>query len=189
MPRLLGLLLISNLGVLLAEGAGDGELLEYWMGPVAVTTSSRAEIQWITEDVGRIFPEAWTDFAESANAEPGERVIEAYARRLAGQDREDARRAALSWDRWESTHISLDPSWLPGLLFEDERERTTFALLVTHYWAKDGFLVDGQEIIPADSRAQRHPWLPHSWPTGHQRPCRHRVALAPALGVKPTHRH
>lgn len=24
----------------------------------------------------------------------------------------------------------------------------TFALLVTHYWANDGFLVDGQEIIP-----------------------------------------
>lgn len=24
----------------------------------------------------------------------------------------------------------------------------TFALLVTHYWAHDGFLIDGQEIIP-----------------------------------------
>jgi proline iminopeptidase len=115
---------------------------------VAVTTSSRKEIQWITEDVGRIFPEAWYDFAEAANAIPGERVVEAYARRLAGRDREDARLAALSWDRWESTHISLDPNWRPGLLFEDERARMAFALLVTHYWANDGFLVDGQEIIP-----------------------------------------
>ena len=115
---------------------------------VAVTTSSREEIQWITEGVGRIFPEAWADFAEAANAAPGERVVEAYARRLAGQDREDAGLAACSWDRWESTHISLDPNWLPGPLFEDERERMTFALLVTHYWASDGFLVGGQEIIP-----------------------------------------
>lgn len=115
---------------------------------VAVTTSSREEITWITEDVGRIFPEAWTNFSEAAQAEPGERLVEAYARRLAGQDREDARLAALSWDCWESTHISLDPSWLPGPLFEDEQERMTFALLVTHYWANDGFLIDGQEIIP-----------------------------------------
>jgi proline iminopeptidase len=115
---------------------------------VAVTTSSREEIQWITEDVGRIFPEAWADFADAAKAAPGERLVEAYARRLAGQDRDDARLAALSWDRWESTHISLDPNWLPGPLFEDERERMTFALLVTHYWARDGFLVDGREILP-----------------------------------------
>lgn len=115
---------------------------------VAVTTSSREEIQWITEDVGRIFPEAWHNFAEAAKAAPGERVVAAYARRMAGQDRDDARLAALSWDRWEATHVSLDPNWLPGPLFNDERERMTFALLVTHYWANDGFLIDGQEIIP-----------------------------------------
>jgi proline iminopeptidase len=115
---------------------------------VAVTTTSRDEVQWITEDVGRIFPEAWNEFSEAANANPGERVVEAYARRLAGEDRDDARRAASSWDRWESTHISLDPNWVPGALFEDEQERMTFALLVTHYWAHDGFLIDGNEIIP-----------------------------------------
>ena len=37
---------------------------------------------------------------------------------------------------------------MPGALFEDERERMTFALLVAHYWANDGFLTNGQEIIP-----------------------------------------
>lgn len=115
---------------------------------VAVTTTSRKEVQWITEDVGRIFPEAWHEFSEASGGLAGERVVEAYARRLAGPDREAARQAALSWDRWESTHISLDPSWKPGLLFDNDRDRMTFALLVTHYWANDGFLVDGQEIIP-----------------------------------------
>lgn len=114
----------------------------------AVTTTSRDEVKWITEDVGRIFPEAWKDFSDAAKAKPGERLVEAYARRLAGKDRDDARSAALSWDLWESTHISLDPNWRPGVLFEDERERMTFALLVTHYWAHDGFLANGQEIVP-----------------------------------------
>lgn len=114
---------------------------------VAVTTTSRAEVDWITEGIRRIFPEAWAEFAEAAKALPGERVVEAYARRLAGKDREDARQAALDWDRWESTHISLDPNWQPGLMFEDEQERMTFALLVTRYWAHDAFLMEGQEII------------------------------------------
>jgi proline iminopeptidase len=115
---------------------------------VAVTTTSREEVQWITEGVGRVFPEAWAAFSEAAKAAPGERPVEAYARRLAGPDREDARQAALAWDRWESPHISLDPNWQPGPQFDDERERMTFALLVTHYWANDGFLVDGLEILP-----------------------------------------
>jgi proline iminopeptidase len=95
--------------------------------------TSTTEVQWITEDFGRIFPETWNEFSEAANANPGERAIEVYARRLAGEDRDDASRAAHSWDRWESTHISLDPNWAPGVLYEDERERMTFALLVAHY--------------------------------------------------------
>jgi proline iminopeptidase len=119
------------------------------IGLVAVTATSRDEVGWITDGVGRIFPEAWEDFAHAAKANPGERVVDAYARRLAGVDRDDARSAALAWERWESTHISLDPYWQPGPMFkEDERERMTLALLVTHYWSNDGFLTEGQEIIP-----------------------------------------
>jgi proline iminopeptidase len=115
---------------------------------VAVTTTSRDEVDWITEGVGRIFPEAWAGFAASARRRPGERVVDAFARRLAGEDREDARLAALAWDQWETTHISLDPAWAPGPMFEDERERMTCAILVTHYWSHDAFLTDGLEILP-----------------------------------------
>ncbi|WP_307102736.1 alpha/beta fold hydrolase [Arthrobacter globiformis] len=113
----------------------------------AVTTTSRDEVQWITEGVRRIFPEAWEEFAEAAKCRPGERVVEAYARRLAGEDREDAEAAALAWDRWESTHISLDPLWQPGAMFDDVRERMTFAILVTHYWSHDAFLCGEQTIM------------------------------------------
>lgn len=114
---------------------------------VAVTTTSRDEVQWITEGVGRIFPEAWDAFAAAADAKPGERIVEAYARRLAGTDRDDALKAALAWERWEATHISLDPHWQPGPLIEDAGQRMTFALLVTHYWSNDAFLTQGQDIM------------------------------------------
>ena len=45
-----------------------------------VTTTSRREVQWITEDVGRIFPQEWDRFA---NAVPDRlrnlRLVDAYA--------------------------------------------------------------------------------------------------------------
>ena len=114
---------------------------------VAVTTTSREEVQWITEGVRRIFPEAWEEFAKAAKCRPGERVVEAYARRLAGEDRDDAEAASLAWDRWESTHISLDPLWQPGPMFDDDHERMAFAILVTHYWSHDAFLRNGEGIM------------------------------------------
>ena len=112
----------------------------------AVTTSRRFEIDWITEDVGAIFPEAWDRL--SACVPEGVRVVEHYAKLL--RDENPAVRAAAAdrWDDWESTHISLDPAHQPGPLHEDERVRQTVGTLVTHYWANDCFLTGGDEILP-----------------------------------------
>ncbi|WP_104163327.1 prolyl aminopeptidase [Cryobacterium sp. N22] len=113
----------------------------------AVTTTSRAEVDWITETVGRLFPEAWARLDAQSCRRPGERVVEAYARRLALGDDDDRDRAAQEWDDWESVHISLDPNWRPGPLHEDPVRRLVFATLVTHYWAHDGFLPSGGTAI------------------------------------------
>ncbi|WP_203579384.1 prolyl aminopeptidase [Microbacterium hibisci] len=104
----------------------------------AVTTGGRAEIDWITEGVGAIFPEAWTDLA--ADVPRGERVIDHYAAMMRAADAAVRASAADRWDTWESTHVSLDPAWQPGPTHEDPRTRQNFATLVTHYWANDCFL-------------------------------------------------
>jgi proline iminopeptidase len=114
---------------------------------VAVTTTSRDEVDWITEGVGRIFPEAWQRFERASGRYPGERVVEAYARRLATSDIEDRLRAARAWNDWETTHVSLDPNWVPTDQRFDEERGLVFATLVTHYWANDGFLRNGAEIL------------------------------------------
>ena len=113
----------------------------------AVTTTSRAEVDWITETVGRLFPEAWARFDAQSGRGPGERVVEAYARRLAHGDKDDRDRAAQQWDDWEAVHISLDPNSRPGPLHADPTRRLVFATLVTHYWAHDGFLPSGGTSI------------------------------------------
>ncbi|MBO4222397.1 prolyl aminopeptidase [Bradyrhizobium neotropicale] len=114
---------------------------------VAVTTTSREEIDWITEGVGRIFPEAWRRFEQASGRRHGERVVKAYARRLATGDIGDRLQAARAWNDWESTHISLDPNWRPIDQQFDKAQGLAFATLVTHYWSNDGFLRNGREIL------------------------------------------
>ncbi len=114
---------------------------------VAVTTTSREEVNWITEGVGSLFPEAWEGFERSSLKHNDERVVEAYARRLASGSLRDRLQAARDWNQWESTHISLDPNWKPIDSRFDEMAGLAFATLVTHYWANDGFLRDGLEIL------------------------------------------
>lgn len=146
----------------------------------AVTSGSRAELDWITEGIGIVFPEAWDEFSKVA--QPGERVVEAYARLLRDADPQVRAEAALAWDEWESTHVSLDPNWGPGSMFEEAKERENFALLVTHYWANDCFLTGAEAVrerigelegVPGVLVHGRHdvsgpaitPWLLHrSWP-------------------------
>lgn len=118
------------------------------LGLVAVTTTSRAEVDWITNDIGRVFPEAWEDFVNAAQQEPGERVVEAYARRLATGDLHDREAAALAWDTWEGTHVSLDSPHTRGLAHSDPISRAVFATLVTHYWSNDAFMINENAIIP-----------------------------------------
>ena len=124
---------------------------------VAVTTTSREEVDWVTEAVGRLFPEAWQRFEANSGRREGERIVAAYARRLATGDREDRLHAARAWNDWESTHISLDPNWEPiGRHFTDE-EAMTFATLVTHFWSNDGFLRKGNEILRRVAAIQQIP--------------------------------
>lgn len=113
----------------------------------AVTTTSREEVDWITEGVGRVFPEAWQQFEKASGRRDHERIVEGYARRLATGDIQDRLRAARAWNDWESTHISLDPNWAPIDQPFDEDRSLAFATLVTHYWSNDGFLQNGAEIL------------------------------------------
>jgi proline iminopeptidase len=114
---------------------------------MAVTTTSREEVDWVTETVGAVFPEAWDRLASHAEAagigyrRGRGRLIEAYAELMRSPDPEVRDATSYAWADWEDHHISIgtggfhrDPRW-------DGREfRHCFATLVTHYWAHDGFL-------------------------------------------------
>ena len=112
----------------------------------AVTTTSRAEVDWITEGMGAIFPEAWDRFAGHAEQagigyRRGQgRLVEAYAELLASPDPTVQDAASREWARWEDTHVSIGAGGFhPSPRWDDDRFRRTFARLTTHYWSHDGF--------------------------------------------------
>ena len=112
----------------------------------AVTTTSRAEVTWITETIGCIFPEAWLEFERLANRRAGESLIDAYYRLIRHPDRKTRELAAEAWCKWEDVHVSLNPQAKPNARFADPDFRMIFATLVIHYWANAAFL-GGQEIL------------------------------------------
>lgn len=114
---------------------------------MAVTTTDRFQVDWITETVGALYPEAWdrvASLAEQAGIgyQRGEgRLVEAYARLMTDPDYTVRDAASRAWREWEDHHVSIGTGGVrrdPEL--DDEEERLIFATLVTHYWAHDAFL-------------------------------------------------
>lgn len=129
---------------------------------LAVTNTSRAEVEWVTEAMGRIFPEEWDRFAAAVPREPGERIIDAYARALRNPDPVARAAAAEAWGRWEDVHVSLGSGWVPDPRWQDPPVRDVLATLVTHYWSHSGF--GGDDVINRMDRLAAIPGvLIHGW--------------------------
>ena len=115
-----------------------------------VTTTSRREVEWLTRDVGRIFPQQWERFAaavpDTLRHLP---LVDAYAALLFDPDPDVRAHAAREWCAWEDTHVSLAPGHQPNPRFEDPEFRLRFARLVTHYWRHAAFLEEDQLLRDA----------------------------------------
>ena len=114
----------------------------------AVTNTTRREVDWITRQMGRLFPEEWDRFRSGVpEAERDGDLAAAYARLLADPDPAVREQAALDWCEWEDVHVSLATGGVqPSLRYKDPAFRLTFARLVTHYWSNAAWLEDGELV-------------------------------------------
>jgi proline iminopeptidase len=119
----------------------------------AVTSGARREVDWITREMGRVFPAEWDELVAGLpeGARSGD-LAAGYARLLADPDPTVRHEAARRWCAWEDTHVSLMPGWTPDPRFDDPAFRSVVARLVTHYWSNGCFLAadevfDGMDRI------------------------------------------
>lgn len=128
----------------------------------AVTAGTRREIDWITRQMGRVFPREWDRLIELVpQVRDHGNIPAAYARLLASPIDADRDEAARRWCEWEDTHVSLMPGWEPDRRYQDPGTRMTIARLVTHYWAHDCFL-EPDQILDRMHRIRDVPgWLIH----------------------------
>ncbi len=106
----------------------------------AITTTTRFEVEWLTEQMRRLFPEEWHKFAKAVGAEPGQRLIDLYYRDITDNDSSVRLRAAQAWCKWEDVHVSLGQDPGPGLSSRDYNDQLVFSTLVIHYWKHAAFI-------------------------------------------------
>lgn len=131
----------TTLGLAYAQAHPDrvGEIVLF-----SVVTTTRREVEWITRDMGRVFPEEWERFRDGVPA--GDRdgsLVNAYRRLLEHPDPATRDRAASAWCAWEEVHVATGRNRAPDPRYEDPEFRMCFARLVTHYWSHAAFMPDG----------------------------------------------
>jgi proline iminopeptidase len=120
----------------------------------SVVTTGRREVEWVTRDMGRVFPEQWSSFRDAVPArERGASLVDAYARMLGDPDPGVREHAARHWCTWEDTHVSSASSHVPDPRYDDPGFAMTFARLVTHYWRHGAWLPDGALLRQAPGLA------------------------------------
>lgn len=131
---------------------------------VAVTSTSPAEVDWISQGVAVLYPESWDQLATTVEAHSrwrrGQgRIIDAVADVMTGTDQAARREVAAAWMRWEETHIQIglpvEQLRRPSFTAWPERDLLAFVTLVSIIWSRHAAL-DPAWVGPAPLRDQLH---------------------------------
>jgi len=120
----------------------------------SITTTSRAEIDWLYRGAGRFLPDAWTRFfAGVPGAQPETDLVAAYRELLESPDAAVREGAARRWCDWEDAVVKAHPAGPPNPRYADPRFRLAFARIVTHYFSNAAWLEEGQLLRDAQRLA------------------------------------
>jgi proline iminopeptidase len=110
----------------------------------SIGTTTHREVEWVTRDIGRLFPAQWDRFRDGVPAADRDgSLVDAYSRLLADPDPAVREKAAKDWCDWEDTHVAVRADHEPDPRYRDPAFRMLFARLVTHYWRHAAWLEDG----------------------------------------------
>jgi len=107
------------------------------------------EIRWLYQfGASELYPDAWQHFIAPIPEDERDDLVQAYHRRLFGDDRDEQLRCAQAWSVWEGSISRLEPD--PGVSgrFASPAFALPFARIECHYFVNgaffdtDGWLLD-----------------------------------------------
>lgn len=117
----------------------------------AVTSTRRAEIDWLYRGVGRIFPEAWDRFRSAAGVEIDGDVVGAYAELVESPDPATRELAVTQWCAWEDAVLSGETSGRSQPYgHQPNSAKVALVRICARYFRHGAWLEEGQLINRAD---------------------------------------
>ena len=118
-----------------------------------IFTLRRSELEWYYQyGASRIFPDEWEKFLAPIPDDERDDLMQAYYRRLIGDDDDERLRAAKAWSTWEGSTINLLQRQGQIAHFGSDRFATAFARIECHYFVNGGwFDTDGWLINKASN--------------------------------------
>ena len=103
------------------------------------------EIDWLyKEGADSIYPEAWEEFVSIIPEGERGNLVEAYRRRLTGDDEQVQLEAAKAWSKWEAVTVTLLPNRHVIEEFTSPEKAIAVARIENHYMAARGWFEPGQ---------------------------------------------
>ncbi len=108
------------------------------------------EIEWLyQEGASRIYPDAYEPYRDFIPPEEQHELVNAYYRRLTGEDREVQLEAAKRWSIWEGSISKLIPKKEEVIDFEDPTFALAFARIECHYFYHQTFFDTDNALLNA----------------------------------------
>ncbi len=114
-----------------------------------IFTLRQSEIRWFyQEGASYLFPDYWEDFIAPIPENERDNLVQAYKKRLTGDNEEEKLRCAVAWTKWESRTVTLLPS--PDVAEADNPQfALPFARIENHYFTGGACFDEGQIIRDA----------------------------------------
>ncbi len=103
------------------------------------------EIHWFYQDgASHIFPDRWEKFLAPIPIEERGDMLQAYYRRLTGDDAAARLEAAKAWSVWEGSNCKLLYDEKAAAKYAEDDFSLAFARIESHYFVNHAFLEEGQ---------------------------------------------
>jgi len=105
------------------------------------------DFQWFyQEGASRLFPDYWEDYLAPIPADERGDLMQAFYKRLTGQDQIAQMHAAKAWSTWEGRTATLRPNSQVVERFSDSHRALSIARIECHYFVNNAFL-DADQLL------------------------------------------